>query len=135
MVAAIANGGWLVTPTLVTAKLDNGVSTPLGETQPRRAMTAEQAAQLRRMMQAVVASGTGQAAQPEQGVAGGKTATAETGWVKDGRLIQQAWFAGFWPEEGTYAIVVLREDGQGGAADCAPVFKALVDAMAEEGFG
>lgn len=134
MVAAIANGGWLVTPTLVAGTVENGVTQHVRESQPYRAMTEEQAAQLRRMMLEVVASGTGQAAQPESGLAGGKTATAETGWVKDGRTIQQAWFTGFWPEEGTYSVVVLCEDGSGGAADCAPVFKALVDAMAEEGF-
>ena len=135
MVAALANGGLLVTPNLVAGTLAGGVRQTRETAQPRRVLTEETAAALRDMMFGVVEAGTGRAARPESGRAGGKTATAETGWVVDGRAIQQAWFAGFWPEDGRYTIVVLREDGSGGAADCAPVFKALVDAMAQEGLG
>ena len=134
MVAAIANGGWQVTPQLVAGKSTGGTLERIGNAAPRRVLSEEEAATLRAMMEGVVAQGTGKAAQPESGVAGGKTATAETGWVVEGRAIQQAWFAGYWPAAGDYTVVVLREDGSGGAADCAPVFKALVDSMAREGF-
>ena len=134
MVAALANGGRLVTPNLVAETWQKGRVDSFDPPQPRRVLAEETAAALRDMMFGVVEEGTGRAAQPENGRAGGKTATAETGWVVEGRAIHQAWFAGFWPEDGRYTIVVLREDGSGGAADCAPVFKALVDAMARDGF-
>lgn len=134
MVAAIANGGWQVTPQLVAGKRTGANVERMENAAPRRVLSEEDTATLRAMMEGVVTQGTGRAAQPESGIAGGKTATAETGWVVEGRTIQQAWFAGYWPASGEYTIVVLREDGSGGGADCAPVFKSLVDAMAREGF-
>lgn len=134
MVAAIANGGWQVTPQLVAGLIRGGAREETANAAPRRVLSEEDAALLRAMMEGVVESGTGRAAKPETGVAGGKTATAETGWVVDGRAICQSWFAGYWPADGTYTVVVLKEDGVGGAADCAPVFKSLIDAMAGAGF-
>ncbi len=134
MVSSIANGGMLVTPSVVSATVEDGKSTPIPLIEPRRVLSKTDASVLRQMMLEVVESGTGTAAKPESSSAGGKTATAETGWKVDGRLITQAWFAGFYPENGKYTIVVVREDGTSGAADCAPVFKQIADSMAKLGF-
>lgn len=133
MVAAVANGGYLVTPSLVEGTTDGETVQRVSPSQPVRVLSEQNAELLRQMMCQVVEGGTGRAAQPESGGAGGKTATAETGWVIDETAIKQAWFAGFYPADGTYTIVVLCENGNGGAADCAPVFKKIADAMAQAG--
>ena len=134
MVAAVANGGYLVTPSIVEGTTDGEKIDRLEPAEPLRVLSQRDAELLRQMMCGVVEQGTGKAAKPEQYGAGGKTATAETGWVVDSKLIKQAWFAGFYPEDsGKYTIVVLRENGEGGAVDCAPVFKKIADAMAQVG--
>lgn len=133
LVAAVANGGMLVTPSLVEGTTDGEKIKRVEPARPVRVLSEQQADILRQLMCSVVTDGTGKAARPEQGGAGGKTATAETGWVVDSKVIKQSWFAGFYPETGDYTIVVLRENGVGGSVDCAPVFKKIADAMAEMG--
>ncbi len=127
MVAAIANGGMLVTPSVVEGTSDGDNVTNVDVAAPRRILTIDDTETLRMMMETVVSEGTGKAATPTQGKAGGKTATAETGWYIDGRAVTQSWFAGYY---GDYTIVVLKEDGTSGSADCAPVFKSICDAIA-----
>ncbi len=132
LVAAIANGGNLVTPSLVLGLTEGGqLKSEISPAKPRRVISGEIAGKLKQMMLYTVSSGTGRAAAPEAGRAGGKTATAETGWTVSGRTIKQSWFAGFYPESGEYTVVVIREDGVGGAADCAPVFKLIADGLAQ----
>ena len=82
-------------------------------------------------MREVVKSGTGMSAMPETGGAGGKTATAETGWTRNGKKVNHAWFAGFYPGENPeYAIVVLAENGVSGSQSAAPVFKEIANGLA-----
>ena len=82
MVAAgIANGGVVMQPYVVGKITAPGGST-VKSTDPRalsRAISSETAAALTRMMQAVVQSGTGTAAQIPGVPVAGKTGTAETG--------------------------------------------------------
>ncbi len=128
MTAAIANGGWLVTPSIIEATVIKGETVTQKQAQPRQVITKQVAEQVAAMMGEVVKSGTGKAAQTEYGAAAGKTATAETGWFIEGKRVTQSWFAGFWKD---YTVVVLCEDGVSGSADCAPVFKNVCDMMAE----
>jgi len=102
--APIANGGYAAEPYIVTA-----IRTPDGETlwrrpasEPRRVLAPGAARDMKHMMRAVVAYGSGRrAAVPGRDV-GGKTGTTQDG--RDG------WFAGF---AGTRAGVVWvgRDDG------------------------
>ena len=133
MVAAIANGGKHVTPSLVSGTISNGNVNLIKAPQTYRVMTEAQALALRQMMKEVLSSGTGKHSMPANSQGGGKTATAETGWVINSVAIKQSWFAGFYPDNGKYTIVVLRENGQSGAVDCAPVYKKIVDMMSEAG--
>ena len=81
-----------------------------------------------------VESGTGRSATPDFLGAGGKTASAETGWQIGGESIVQAWFSGFYPaKKPKYAIVVLCEGGNSGAVSCAPVFKRICDEIYKAG--
>ncbi|MBR5782952.1 MAG: penicillin-binding protein 2 [Clostridia bacterium] len=94
-----------------------------------RVLSDEVVEELRRICIATVESGTGSAACPEEGGAGGKTSSAQTGqYDSDGKEILNTYFAGFYPaEEPRYAIAVFAENGVSGGATCAPVFKAVCD--------
>lgn len=87
------------------------------------------------MMNLSVDYGTGKAAQLSNIHAGGKTGSAETGWVKDGKIMQQGWFAGYFPSENPqYVCVVMAENGVSGSDSACPVFKTIGDEMFLSGF-
>jgi len=130
--AAVANGGYLVQPHLVTRVVEPGgrardVATP----QPVRIVSAETARSISRILVGVVDHGTGsKAAIPGFEVAG-KTGTAQKagfGGYIAGRHVPN--FAGFAPAEHPrcVAVVVLEEpQGRYYAADvAAPLFQRVV---------
>ncbi|HIZ16560.1 MAG TPA: penicillin-binding protein 2 [Firmicutes bacterium] len=129
-ISAIASGGYYYEPSLIEGLVDDkgklyNASAPQA---PAKILSSSTASILREFMINAVESGTGTAAKPESGGAGGKTATAETGWIKDGREVYQTWFTGFFPAENPqYAVVVLAEDGDSGSRTSAPVFKLIAD--------
>lgn len=133
LTAAIAAGGRSYTPALVESVKNaagqeiDGVGTPVFT----KVMSEDTARKLQEYMIGVVESGTGSAGKPSVGRAGGKTGTAETGWIKDGRRVVQAWFSGFYPAENPrYAITIISEDGQSGGRSSGPVFKQIVEEIA-----
>lgn len=127
---AVAGDGAYHAPSLVEGTVKDGVLEPVDPAAPTQVMGADTAAVIRQGLIGVIETGTGASARPEKGSAGGKTATAETGWLRDGRKVLQAWFAGFYPAENPkYVIVVLAEDGRSGGSTCAPVFKAICDGL------
>nr|PZM89224.1 MAG: penicillin-binding protein 2 [[Clostridium] cellulosi] len=132
MVSAVANGGLLPTPRLVKGIYDgNKMVTDYPGAVPDRVISTEIAEQVKSFMIRTVNEGTGLPAKPTYGGAGGKTATAETGWLKDGKTINHAWFAGFYPADSPrYAIVVMCENGSAGGTDAGPIFKYIADALA-----
>ena len=90
------------------------------------------ASTLMTLLRKAVTDGTGTAALPEKGGAGGKTGTAETGWVVDGHKVSQSWFAGFYPAYAPqYAVVVLSEDAGTTGVKAAGVFRAICEALYE----
>lgn len=120
-------------PCLVEYTVDKAGNKSRYAVTSAKVISDQTAARLREMMCNVVANGTGRAARPEQCTAGGKTATAETGWVQEGRAINNSWFTGFFPaEQPKYALTVLVEDGISGSVDCAPVFKQIADMICEK---
>ena len=111
MVAAgVANGGSIMQPYLVREVQAPDLST-LSQTTPqeyKRAVSQSVADQLRSMMELVVASGTGTAAQIPGVQVAGKTGTAQHA---EGAA-PHAWFIGFAPaNDPQVAIAVLVEDG------------------------
>lgn len=80
------------------------------------------------MMREAVLEGTAQSAQNGIIAIAGKTGTAQTGWYNDttDELNVHGWFIGYFPYENPkYAMAVLCEDGQSGAASCIPAFKDI----------
>jgi len=121
LAATVANDGLMMKPYLVERAVG-----PSGETlyqaQPtilREPIGVPTARQLRRMMVAVVAHGTGRWWPAIEGVtAGGKTGSAETG----GQGAAHAWFIAFAPAESPrYAVAVIVEHGGHGSEVAAPI--------------
>ncbi|MGK0541135.1 peptidoglycan D,D-transpeptidase FtsI family protein [Propionimicrobium lymphophilum] len=120
---AIANDGKVMQPYLVAEERDSNQKL-LSKTKPTefgRAMSAENAKTLQRMMQHVVSNGLGKPAQMEGTVAGGKTGTAEN---EPGHL--SSWYSGYM-EQNHIAISVFVRNARGG--ESIPMAKQVLEAM------
>lgn len=132
LVHTVLNGGELLRPSVVKGTVDGtGVVTPIAQTPPQTAFSSATAATLQQMMVAAVGEGaTGEAANPLNGGAGGKTGTAESGWITERGEAVQNWFVGFYPaEQPRYVLAVLAEDSGATGASAAPVFHRLCDGL------
>ena len=130
MVSAVANGGMAVTQHLVMGTTEDGQTVQEKESPaPVRVFSQQTAAFLQEAMIGVVEEGSAPLAQPKQGGAGGKTASAQTGlYDEEGEEIVHAWFAGFFPAQNPqYAAVILIEGGEYGGQVASPLFAQLVD--------
>ena len=131
--AAIANGGTLREPCLLREQLnDNGDSVAEWRPTPgTRAVSAQTAATLGKMLEKVVSEGSGKNARPEGFSAAGKTATAQSGEHDGGRELLRTWFCGYFTiADTTYAAAVVKDDGTSPSVDCAPIFKAVAEGIA-----
>ncbi|MBT8164159.1 MAG: penicillin-binding protein 2 [Acidimicrobiia bacterium] len=130
--AVVANDGVLMRPYVVSERFDRDLNI-LAQSDPlelRRAISPGTAAALSDMMQDVVESGTGRAAQIADAVVGGKTGTAEIPGSDP-----HAWFVGFAQvEDRTVAVAVVVENGGDagdeatGGAVAAPIARAVMEA-------
>ena len=100
---------------------------------PVHAWSKNTAQKLSVMLKSVIENGTAQRAKTEGFACAGKTATAQTGsYNPDGSEKLCTWFGGYFPADNPkYTVVILKEDGSTGGADCAPVFKAIAQRIAE----
>jgi penicillin-binding protein 2 len=131
LMSAVVGGGRYVRPSVVRGTVNAaGQVTELQQDAPTTAFSKETAVMIVSMLRKVVSEGTGGAALPEKGGAGGKTGTAETGWVVDGYTVSQSWFAGFYPAYAPqYVVVVLSEDAGQTGVKAAGVFREICDAL------
>jgi len=133
-VAAVANGGMLMQPRVVRAVTREGRRVPVPHTEVDRAVTPEVAAELTRIMEAVVERGTGVNAQIAGYTVAGKTGTAAK--VIDGRYSVTDYnvsFVGFVPSrQPRFAIVVVVDTPRGvpkyGSTVAAPIFQKIAAA-------
>jgi penicillin-binding protein 2 len=143
MMAAVANGGLLVTPHVVRQETDGrvGPSAPSPEDELRPTLPPKPVPGLTRATLAAIQAGLLQAVADREGTAhgplyleqisiAGKTGTAEIG---EGQP-DHAWFAGYVPaDRPRYAMVVVLERAGNGATAACPVAKRLVLRMLETG--
>jgi penicillin-binding protein 2 len=139
VMAAIANGGWLVTPHVVSADGMARTATDIDDRPQdlsrRRisGLTEGTLARIREGLRAVVQEpyGTGyKTVRLEEVAIAGKSGTAETGPDK----AAHAWFVGYVPaEEPQYAFVVVLEHGGSGSRAAGPVTRELVRKMLDTG--
>jgi len=121
MTAAVADDGVMLAPTL----------SPMAKPAMRaRPFTYAAAGRVKKMMRAVVRTGTGTACNLPGLAVCGKTGTAETGRGKD-----HAWFTCFAPMETPRLVVtVLVEHGGFGAQAALPVARELLKKARELGY-
>lgn len=131
---AAVNGGEYRLPYLIESIEQNGIKTSYEPSLPTIAFSKATAEALKDYLKETLINGTGSAAFSEGVSAGGKTGTAQTGWVEDGRKILNGWFCGFYEGKEDYVIVILKEDVKSGSTDCAPIFKTLTEEMQNLGF-
>jgi peptidoglycan glycosyltransferase len=126
MVAAgIANGGVVMKPYLVARTLapDLSVLSRTSPTELSRAVTPRVADELTTMMERVVTSGTGTAAQVPGVTVAGKTGTAENVPGKP----THAWFICFAPAQNPQvAVAVIVENGGVGGTAAAPIAQRVL---------
>ena len=52
--------------------------------------------------------------------------------MQNGKAIDQAWFAGFYPADSPkYVIIAMKENGTSGGANAGPAFKYVADFLAQ----
>ncbi|MGF7238984.1 MAG: penicillin-binding transpeptidase domain-containing protein, partial [Frankia sp.] len=128
--AAIGNDGTLMKPYIIDKYLGPDLKT-ISTTSPSelsKPISGNVAAELNQMMQLVVTSGTGTAAQISGVSVAGKTGTAQHG----NGAAPHAWFTGFAPAVNPkIAVAVIVEDGGGelaatGGAVAAPIAQQVM---------
>jgi peptidoglycan glycosyltransferase len=125
----IANGGEVMRPYVVERVVapDGSIVTRTKPDALKRAVSAKTAGEVASMMEAVVRSGTGTAAQIPGISVAGKTGTAETGR----NHVNTTWFIAFAPVENprvAVAVVLENQSGTGGTT-AAPIAKAIMEAL------
>jgi penicillin-binding protein 2 len=130
MMAAIANGGTLYTPHIVTrvANLAEGTEKVMQpEVRGKLPISATTLASLREALKRVTTDKDGTAYTAFRGskvVVAGKTGTAEV--TKEGE--PHSWFAGYAPADNPkIAIVVMAEHGGEGSKTAAPIFREIAE--------
>lgn len=132
MISAVASKGSYRQPYLIESvtDADGTVVESKKISAPVYALSEKTSAKLTEMLVSVIENGNASKAKLKNSVlAAGKTATAQTGtFDKNSQEIYNTWFAGFFPADNPrYTVVVLKQGGTSGAADCAPVFKRIAD--------
>lgn len=129
---AIANGGELMTPMLVT-QVKSSEGDIVKRYSPKvygELMTKEEANILKQYMTAVVEKGTGDFLKEADYTSAGKTGSAEYGNRKGD---SHAWFTGFAPVEDPQVCVTVVIEGAGSGGDYAvPMAKRLFDKYFQE---
>lgn len=135
--AALANGGELVSPYMVSQVTDSGGDVLEDHTDPdsKRIVSSSTADQLQSAMQTVVEDGTGSNAQIAGATVGGKTGTAQHG--ENNSKTPYAWFTSYAKSDTSdkeVAVAVLVEQSDAARSEvsgnglAAPVAKAMMEA-------
>ncbi|MBW8818002.1 MAG: penicillin-binding protein 2, partial [Streptomyces sp.] len=134
--AAIANGGKLVTPHMVSTITDSGgdvLKNYDDEAGTEQVVSSDTAEQLQSAMQTVVEKGTGTNALIDGVTVGGKTGTAQHG--ENNSQTPYAWFTSYGKADGKeVAVAVVVEQSNAARSEvsgnglAAPVAKAMMEA-------
>jgi penicillin-binding protein 2 len=131
IVSTIANNGVMITPQLVKGEIDEKMQFSAAEQGSGREVVSPATAQLlQNMMSRTVTNGTGKSASPNDCSAAGKTGTAETGQIIDGKSVTQSWFVGYFPADNPqYTICVLAENATATNTQSTVIFKEIANGI------
>jgi len=130
LMCTVANEGIRQPVRIVKSEVAvNGMETPVEYEEGKRVTDVESATNLLAYLRYVVSDGSAGSADYKS-LSAGKTATAQTGSYRNGEELLTTWFTGLYPyDEPQYAIVIVCEEGTGGAADCCPIFRTVVEML------
>ena len=125
---AAANGGKYRTPSLIEGIVEGLRVKEEKLPAPTKVMSEKTANRIKDDLALVLSEGgTGESACPTLTTAAGKTGTAQTGVIKNGKKTVNSWFCGFFPfEEPEYAVTVLWENSSGSVGH---IFAAIADGI------
>lgn len=131
LIATIADNGWYKTPSLVKYTISNqGIRQEFSAGRGERVLQSSTAQVVQGLMEKCITEGTGKSASLSEVMIAGKTATSQTGIMKENQEVLNAWFGGYLPaDQPRWAIVVLVEEGRSGAAEAAPIFKSIAQKL------
>ncbi len=127
LMTIISNNGLLPATKLYRGLWINGALKAQEEApDPQQILDSDIAEKLREYCVYAVENGTGNQAKPNDGGAGGKTSSAQTGIIENGEEKLNVYFAGFYPaDQPRYTITVFAEDGISGGKTCGPIFREI----------
>jgi len=128
--AVVANGGIIKRVNCADSIVDNvgQKKRNLKVSGEERIISEDTADMIYKMMINTNLHGTGTNGNVDFFGSGGKTGSAQTGWVVDGNRYQHGWYTGFFPAENPlYAMCVFVEDGKSGSETAAPIFKNIAE--------
>ena len=123
--------GNLIEPKLIMGLTNSmGLMTPEKEKRPEKLLSDSTVLTVRKMLKSVVEKGKADKAYSCLVSLSGKTGTAQSGIYESKKEVLRTWFSGFFPSDNpNYVVIVMNENGIGGNADCAPVFKKICEGI------
>ena len=129
----IANNGEYTKPYVVEKTVVNEKSESFNSSTIKVINKAESDI-LKDALLSVVEDGTGKLAKSQEILLAGKTATAETGWLIDGKKAVHSWFCGFFPYYNPkYTTIVFAENSDVTNSSTAEIFKNIAEEMKNQG--
>lgn len=126
--AVFANGGTYYKPYIFKGTVNaGGALTPTASAKGEKILKNTTCEVISKALSKTTVYGTGIGAYSSLFNACTKTATAQSGqYDSNGNEIKYCWFAGYFPYESPkYAVCILKENGNSGGSDGAPVFKEI----------
>lgn len=128
--SAIFNGGYYCIPQLVESTVIEGKKTKINNHTKMQVIDKSVAYTLLKMLRFAVTDGTGKSAASGKFAVAGKTATAQTGFYDKNQEKLISYFIGLFSIKGEkYTVLVMKEGGTSGSADCAPIFKEICESI------
>ena len=124
--------GYFKEPALVQKLVSDGKEEYPERGEKEMVLSPYTVAALRSMLESCVNNGTGYRVKNETVSCGGKTATAQSGQIKDGKEVIHSWFSGYFPaDDPKYAVTVLC-DGNGNNSHPSLLFKKIAENLNKE---
>jgi len=124
--------GYFKEPVLVQKLVSEGEEQYSETEKKERILSPNTVAALRSMLESCVNNGTGYRVKNENVPCGGKTATAQSGQIKDGKEVIHSWFSGYFPaDEPKYAVTVLCDGNGERNLHPSLIFKEVAESLAK----